>query len=711
MSSCTTRSTSASSRRLTSRTWRSSSADDRPAPALCRRAEGVGPAPVGRRAADASHPWRHRAHRRARTHARGYAPAAVRRADRCTAARVPGKARDRLRVRARRAPAVSRQRVRAEPRRRCSVSYDPDEAPELCGSQPAADPALVLGAREGPRAGDRPDRQRQVDDARRDDRPHQRDDVGSHPDARGADRVRAQAEALPRQPARGRRADALVQQRAQERAARGSRCDPRRRASRPRDGEPRAARRRDRPPRVCHRAHDERAADDRSSRRRVTNKPAGADPHDALRVAGRRGDAGAAAQGRRRTRRGDRDPRRDACRAKPDPREQDVPDRIRDADRRADRHGHDGSRARRPGDARIGLHRNRARTSRRTGRSAARTCARRWPMSMPDSEWDPLLRGLLDHMLSVDASDLYLAAGSPPVFRINGVGFRANIFRQRGATGMVVRLVRTQIKTLEELHHPPILSELMKSKRGLILVVGGTGSGKSTTLAAMIDHRNRTDTGHIITVEDPVEFIHSHQKCVITQREVGVDTRSYHDALKNALRQAPDLILIGEIRDAETMENAITFAETGHLCLATLHSNNANQTIERILNFFPPERAHEIRLQLSLNLRAIISQRLVKTQDGGRAAALEILLDTPRIRELIKRGEIEAIKDAMEQGTGEGCKTFDGALYDLVVEGRITDANALEAADSPNNLRIRLDRFRSTGRAVELPNLRLAKRT
>ena len=251
-----------------------------------------------------------------------------------------------------------------------------------------------------------------------------------------------------------------------------------------------------------------------------------------------------------------------------------------------------------------------------------------------------------------------------------GGRFRANIFRQRGATGMVVRLVRTQIKTLDELHHPAILAELMKSKRGLILVVGGTGSGKSTTLAAMIDHRNRTETGHIITIEDPVEFIHPHQKCVVTQREVGIDTRSYHDALKNALRQAPDMILIGEIRDAETMEAAITFAETGHLCLATLHANNANQTIERVLNFFPPERAHEIRLQLSLNLRAIISQRLVPAQDGGRAAALEILLDTPRIRDLIKRGEIEAIKDAMEQGTGEGCKTFDAALYDLVVEGR-----------------------------------------
>ncbi|HTL31502.1 MAG TPA: PilT/PilU family type 4a pilus ATPase, partial [Kofleriaceae bacterium] len=326
--------------------------------------------------------------------------------------------------------------------------------------------------------------------------------------------------------------------------------------------------------------------------------------------------------------------------------------------------------------------------------------------SVPDCDWDPVMRGLLGHMLTVEASDLYITAGSPAVFRIDGVGypaknplapeeieqmadslmtpaqqaefreklemnlalatedggrFRANIFRQRGATGMVFRLIRTQIKTLKELDHPPALAELMMQKRGLILVVGGTGSGKSTTLAAMIDHRNRTASGHIITVEDPLEFIHNHQKCVVTQREVGIDTLSYHHALKNALRQTPDLILVGEIRDAETMEHAITFAETGHLCVATLHANNANQAIERVLNFFPPERAHEIRLQLALNLRAIISQRLVPTTTGGRAAALEIMLDTPRVRDLIKRGEIEALKDAMEQGMGEGCKTFDGA--------------------------------------------------
>jgi twitching motility protein PilU len=371
-----------------------------------------------------------------------------------------------------------------------------------------------------------------------------------------------------------------------------------------------------------------------------------------------------------------------------------------------------------------------------------------------EDEWDPVMRGLLDHMLAVEASDLYVTAFSPAVFRIDGVGypaknplepdeteamatslmtpvqradfaeklecnlalatsgggrFRANIFRQRGCVGMVVRLVRTQIKTLAELNHPPALAKVMQQKRGLILLVGGTGSGKSTTLAAMIDHRNRNESGHIITIEDPVEYIHQHRQCVVTQREVGIDTRSYHDALKNALRQAPDLILIGEIRDAETMESAITFAETGHLCLSTLHANNANQAIERILNFFPPERAHEIRLQRALNLRGIISQRLMPTINGGRSAALEIMLDTPRIRDLIKRGEIEALKDAMEQGAGEGCKTFDSALYDLLVADKISDAEALRASDSPNNLRIRIDRYRSNGgEDPEAPVLRLA---
>ncbi len=375
-------------------------------------------------------------------------------------------------------------------------------------------------------------------------------------------------------------------------------------------------------------------------------------------------------------------------------------------------------------------------------------------MTAAPAEWSPALRALLDHMTKVEASDLYVTADSPPVFRIDGVGypakhpcsddqvaqmahsllgaaqreefnrllemnlalaldsggrFRANLFRQRGAIGMVIRRVRTKIQSLADLGHPPVLADLMGSKRGLVLVVGGTGSGKSTTLAAMIDHRNQSETGHIITIEDPVEFLHAHGRCVVSQREVGIDTLSYRDALKNALRQAPDVILIGEIRDAETMESAITFAETGHLCVSTLHANNANQAIERVLNFFSPTRQHEIRLQLALNLRAIVSQRLVPALPDGRAAVLEILLDTPRIRELIKRGETEALKDAMEQGTHEGCATFDTALFALVKAGRIAEREALQAADSPNNLRIRIDRIRLSGAAgTDEPPLRLA---
>jgi twitching motility protein PilU len=282
--------------------------------------------------------------------------------------------------------------------------------------------------------------------------------------------------------------------------------------------------------------------------------------------------------------------------------------------------------------------------------------------------------------------------------------FRINIFRQRGATGLVVRLVRSQIKTLDELGHPEILKKVILSKRGLVLVVGGTGSGKSTTLAAMIDHRNRAETGHIVTIEDPIEYMHPHKQCVVTQREVGVDTLSYADALKNTLRQAPDLILIGEIRDAETMEAAMSFAETGHLCLSTLHANNANQALERIMNFFPPTRNHEISLQLSLNLRAIISQRLVPALNGGRVAALEIMLDTPRIKDLIKRGDSDVVKDAMEQSAVEGCQTFDAALYALCAAGRLSQAEALRAADSPNNLRLMLERLAGGGGdAGELP--------
>jgi twitching motility protein PilU len=228
------------------------------------------------------------------------------------------------------------------------------------------------------------------------------------------------------------------------------------------------------------------------------------------------------------------------------------------------------------------------------------------------------------------------------------------------------------------------------SKRGLVLVVGATGSGKSTSLAAIIDYRNTNETGHIVTIEDPIEYMHSHKRSIISQREVGVDTQSYQKALKNALRQAPDVILLGEIRDETTMESAINFAETGHLCLATLHSNNANQAMERVMNFFPPERHSQIYLQLSLNLRAILSQRLVRTKDGGRVAAFEILTDSPRTKDLIHKAQISELKDAMEKSTNVGMQTFDQALFNHYKSDKITLEEALKNADSANNLRLRV---------------------
>lgn len=255
---------------------------------------------------------------------------------------------------------------------------------------------------------------------------------------------------------------------------------------------------------------------------------------------------------------------------------------------------------------------------------------------------------------------------------------------------MVLRQIKIRIRTVEELGLPLIMKDIVMTKRGLVLVVGATGSGKSTSLAAMLDHRNSSQEGHIITIEDPIEFVHQHKKSVITQREVGFDTLSFEAALKNMLRQAPDVILIGEIRDAETMEHAITFAETGHLALATLHSNNANQAMERILNFFPIERHLQIYMQLSLNLKSIISQRLIPSVDGTRVAAIEILLDTPRVKDLILKGEIDMLKEAMGLGYQEGMQTFDQHIFDLYMAGRISYESAIAYSDSPNDVRLRI---------------------
>jgi twitching motility protein PilU len=268
--------------------------------------------------------------------------------------------------------------------------------------------------------------------------------------------------------------------------------------------------------------------------------------------------------------------------------------------------------------------------------------------------------------------------------------FRVNVFRQRGCVGVVIRQIKANIQGLDDLQLPQILKEISMTKRGLVLVVGATGSGKSTTLAAMIDYRNSSSAGHIVSVEDPIEFVHVHKKSIVTQREIGMDTSSYATALKNALRQAPDVILIGEIRDLETMEAAITFAETGHLCIATLHSNNANQALERVMNFFPSERHQQIYLQLSLNLRAIVSQRLVRTVDGGRAAAVEVLLDTPRVKDLVHKAQVAELKEAMEKGTNAGMQTFDQHLYELYKSGKVTLDEALKNSDSQNNLRLRV---------------------
>ena len=272
----------------------------------------------------------------------------------------------------------------------------------------------------------------------------------------------------------------------------------------------------------------------------------------------------------------------------------------------------------------------------------------------------------------------------------NGIGrFRVSAFMQQGRAGMVVRTINTEIPGIEQLGMPSQLKDIVMSKRGLVIMVGATGSGKSTTLAAMVGHRNANSQGHIITIEDPIEFVHPHLNCIVTQREVGTDTEDWHTALKNTLRQAPDVILIGEIRDRETMDHAIAFAETGHLCLATLHANNSNQALDRIINFFPEERRQQLLMDLSLNLKAMISQRLIPLKDrSGRVAAVEIMLNSPLVSELIFKGDVHQIRDVMKKSRELGMVTFDQALFDLHEADKITLEDALRNADSVNDLRL-----------------------
>lgn len=348
-----------------------------------------------------------------------------------------------------------------------------------------------------------------------------------------------------------------------------------------------------------------------------------------------------------------------------------------------------------------------------------------------------LTQNLLRKMVEREGSDLFLTSGFPPAIKVDGtihkatdtplspdqaammvrsimndkqikefdatkecnfaiapqgIGrFRVSAFIQQGMVGAVLRTITTEIPTLEDLELPPILKDVVMNKRGLCIIVGGTGSGKSTTLAAMIGHRNENSRGHIVSIEDPVEYVHPHKGCVITQREVGVDTESWHAALKNTLRQAPDVILIGEIRDRETMEYGIQFAETGHLCLATLHANSANQALDRIINFFPEDRRQQLLMDLSLNTKAFVSQRLIPREGGiGRVAAMEILLNTPLIQDLIFKGEVGQIKEIMAKSTRLGMQTFDQALFTLYESACITYEEAMRNADSKNELRLRI---------------------
>ena len=348
-----------------------------------------------------------------------------------------------------------------------------------------------------------------------------------------------------------------------------------------------------------------------------------------------------------------------------------------------------------------------------------------------------LIHNLLRGMITKNASDLFISAGFPPAFKIDGVmtpvsnqalsakhtlelansimndrqiaefeathecnfaispseigRFRVNVFMQQQRVGMVLRTITTKIPDLEQLGLPSVLKDVVMTKRGLVILVGGTGCGKSTTLAAMLGYRNKNSRGHIITIEDPVEYVHDHINCLITHREVGVDTDSWQAALKNTLRQAPDVILIGEIRDRETMEHAVAFAETGHLCMATLHANSANQALDRIINFFPEERREQLLMDLSLNIKALISQRLIPHTDGvGRVAAMEVLLNSPLIADMIFKGDILSIKEVMSKSRELGMQTFDQALFDLHEAGQIGYAEALKNADSVNDLRLRL---------------------
>src|SRR5574337_857575 len=678
-----------------------------------------------RRAADQHRPAR----------AQGGARDGLRHHERQPAQALRGYAGVRLQLRDQRAGAVPGQRVQPEPRRRRGLPHHPEQDPDARAARHAEDLRRAVAAPARAGAGDRPHRLGQEHDAGGDGQPPQRERVRPRADGRGPDRVRPREQEVPGQPARGRTAHAVVRERAALGAARGPGRDPGRRDARPGDDPPRAHRRRDRPPRLRHAAHLERGQDGRPHRRRLPGGREGDGARDAVGIADR-GDLADAVQdqGRVGAGRGARDHDRHPGDPQPDPREQGRADVLGDPDRAEPGHADARPEPRRPGAAQ----RRRGRRSARQG-ALPRELPRLTPggPTMERDQASKFINDLLRLLVSRNGSDLFLTADFPPAIKVDGkvtkvspqpltgmhtmalaraimnerqvaefertkecnfaispkdIGrFRVNAFLQQSHVGLVLRTIPQTLPTIDSLGLPAVMKDIGMTKRGLVIMVGATGSGKSTSLAAIVDYRNENSCGHIITVEDPVEFVHAHKNCIVTQRELGIDTDSWEAALKNTLRQAPDVILMGEIRDRETMEHAVAFAETGHLCLATLHANSANQALDRIVNFFPEERRAQLLMDLSLNLRAMVSQRLVPRQAGkGRIAAVEILLNSPLISDLIFKGEVGELKELMKRSREHGMQTFDQALFDLYEACQVTYEDALRNADSVNDLRLQI---------------------
>src|SRR3989344_1312775 len=629
--------------------------------------------------------------------------------------------------------AFPRQRLQPEPRPGGGVPHHSVQGADARTAQLSAGVQADFRPATRHRARHRADGLGQVHDARGHGQLHQRELPRAYPHRRGPDRVRAHQQELSDQSTRDRTRHARLQQRPAQRVARGSGHNSGGRNARPRNHPLGADRRRDRAFGVRHAAYLLGRQDHRPHHRRVPGGGKGHGARDAVGVAAFGDFAIAAEESRRRARGGARDHDRHTGDPQPDSRRQGRANVFLNSDRPAD--GHADARA-------VPAGAGAAAPGRRGGcpyhrRQQGTLRRRRGRRRERGSQALMVFSDLLKLMKHKKASDLFITAGMAPAIKVDGkltpvtrqgltpeqsrafaygimnedqrrqfeahnecnfaiapqdIGrFRVNVFMQQQRVGMVLRTINTEIPRFEDLHLPKALAELALTKRGLILFVGGTGSGKSTSLAAMVGYRNENSYGHIITIEDPIEYVHDHKNCLVTQREVGVDTESFETALKNTLRQAPDVILIGEIRARETMEYAIQFAETGHLCPSTLHANNANQALDRIINFFPEDKRNQLLMDLSLNLKAVVSQRLIPIKDGkGRVPAVEVMINSPLIADLIMEGKVPEIKELMSKSTEAGMQTFDQSLFSLFESDLISYDEALRNADSMNDLRLRV---------------------